>query len=215
MPLSREQVYNELNGEEIKEILIKRFAALLDDVPYLKRTITLARVRMVTKVDLHICADQDPHETFTPLDDDFMVRTVQAQNRLPMQFETRLSTSDIVDASPKTGKPPDQIRDEHLLPTTEPVRGTGGYIEDRVVPARLPAEPPGPPVHLPITRDGKNTTYVQDNGPMRERTQYSVPELLAKNAVHEGVGRGVEPPIVRDEELRPLGQLAPSQRREE
>lgn len=134
MPLSREQIYNDLNGAEAKEILITRFAARLNEIALLQRHLTLPRVRMKLSVSFELYADQSASETHT-IEDDFTIRTAQSEesiSRSPLTspipraeapiYRHELEFEDLIDASPQTGDPPDKIREESGLPIPTPVR---------------------------------------------------------------------------------------------
>lgn len=131
MPLSREQVYNDLNGAESKEILLQRFAARLNEIPWLQRNTTLPRVRMKLSVTFELYADQPTPESHT-IADDFTIRTeeslsvVTSAKRLePAAYDQpieEIEALDTIDASPSTGEPPDKIRDDHGLPVATPRR---------------------------------------------------------------------------------------------
>lgn len=106
MPLPTGQTFNELDGEECKAVLISRFAALLDTVPYLQKHITIPRVKMSLLVQLSMYNDQ-PKPEVKEIADDFNVITLQ----------------DTVNASPTPGgRPPDQVRDEHGIGIPTPAR---------------------------------------------------------------------------------------------
>lgn len=127
MPLSREQVYNDLNGAEAKEILIQRFAARLNEVALLQRHLTLPRVRMKLSVSLELYADQASPEPHI-IEDDFTIRT-ESDSRpsltLPAPRAEAIPRTeefeDIIDSSP-SGDPPDRIREESGLPIPTPMR---------------------------------------------------------------------------------------------
>ena len=98
--------FNELDGEEAKAVLIARFKAKLDEVPYLQRHITLPRVKMSLLVQLELYNDQPTPERHE-IEDEYNLIVLQ----------------DSVNASPTPGgRPPDQIRDEHGLPILTPQR---------------------------------------------------------------------------------------------
>lgn len=90
--------YNDLNGEEMAQILIERFADLLKDVPYFKPHLTLPRVRATITVQL-VCEAEDPN----------------AKPNLTINDDVTLTS--VVDSSP-LGQPPDNVRIEHGLKPT-------------------------------------------------------------------------------------------------
>lgn len=120
MPLPSRLTFNELNGEEGKAVLTKRFADLLNTVPYLQRHITLPRVKMSLEVHLDLYADQQYSERHD-ISDELTIDTELAVATPPPLFKS-FDLRSVVDASP-TGKPPDQVRDEHGIPIARPVRG--------------------------------------------------------------------------------------------
>jgi hypothetical protein len=106
MSLPTGVTFNELDGEEAKAVLIKRFTDRLAEVPYLQRHITLPRVKMSMLVRLELYADQPTPE----------VHEISDEYNL-------IVLSDVVNVSPSPGgHPPDQVRDEHNLPIHSPVR---------------------------------------------------------------------------------------------
>lgn len=93
MPLPSGATFNELDGEEVKAILIARFRDKLDSIPYLQRHLTLPRVEMITLIQLKLWADQPTPEVH------------------------EISDSYTINVSPTPGgHPPDQVRDDHGLP---------------------------------------------------------------------------------------------------
>src|SRR5204862_2877876 len=104
MQLPSSMVYNDLNGEEIKQVLKQRLASILDRVPFLQRHLTLPRVSMSLRVQLDQWADQ-PNPERLEIADSFVI-------------ENKISTAPTPD-----GHPPDQVRDEHGLPIPTPHRG--------------------------------------------------------------------------------------------
>lgn len=141
MPLPKRLVYNDLSGDEIQHILEERFAALLADIPYLKKHITLPRVRMTLHVTLDCWADQANPERRV-IDDSVEVTNDSAPAAgAPAAGLTRPvaqaseSRQAIVDASAK-GDPPDKIREDHGLGVPTPTRGAVA-IEDKIEGARF------------------------------------------------------------------------------
>lgn len=164
MALPNKLVYNDLSGDEIKHILLERFAALLNGVPYLQPHITLPRLRMTLAVDLDCYADQEEPERQTIKD------TVEITSE---QFKLRT----VVDASSK-GKPPDQVREEHGLGIPTPQRSALGPLEDTVE-GRVMTLPNG----ATVDRTGTNpkasprSTFVeQDFGPRLNRQNVERPQ---------------------------------------
>ena len=99
MSLPTGAAFNELDGEEAKSVLIQRFRAKLDEVPYLQRHITLPRVKMSLLVQLSLYNDQPTPEVHEIAD----------------EFNLIVLT-DSVNVSPTPGgHPPDRIRDDHGL----------------------------------------------------------------------------------------------------
>ncbi|HEX6825886.1 MAG TPA: hypothetical protein VF077_06150 [Nitrospiraceae bacterium] len=120
MPLSAEQVYNDLDGEEVKEILIQRFTDLLSQIPDMQRHITMPRVSMKLTVELDVWGR-------TP-------NALQIQD----EFTIRMKGEASVNSNPLLGGfPADQIRDQHQLPVMEPVRTPLGIQDQPTV--RTPA----------------------------------------------------------------------------
>lgn len=115
MPLPTGATFNELDGEEAKHVLLERFRARLNEVPYLQRHITLPRVRMTMQVTLELYADQPTPE----------------RHEISDQYNL-VVLNDTVSAAPGPGgHPPDQVRDEHGLPATVPTRVSGlPFTED-------------------------------------------------------------------------------------
>lgn len=148
MPLSREAIYNDLNGEEAKQILAQRFASLLDRVPWLQRHLTLPRVRMTLSVKFELFADQ-PTPEVQQIDDECVLRSESVSYPPPSPDPGRYiigidprqeslnfplpdpppdlpsevtDLMDEVDASP-SGSPPGAVRMAHSLPVPTPHRG--------------------------------------------------------------------------------------------
>jgi len=131
MPLPSHLVYNELDGEEIREILTRRFVDLLSSVVYLQRHITLPHVRMRLSVVLESYAEKRNPDTQTINDVLDITTSVPADDSAPAEV-TSLSL-DINAAPMPGGQPPDQIRDEHGLGTVQPSRVKHlPFTEDRL-----------------------------------------------------------------------------------
>lgn len=144
MPLPSKLVYNDLSGDEIKHILAQRFVALLDQVSYLQKHITLPRVKMELQVQLTSYADQDKTEA-------------------PLQINDSVEVlSDAVDAS-KRGQRPDQIREQHGLPIATPMRDQFGVRDEMVSTTAQPT----PPVYTPRV---ENARMVMANGAVVDRS---------------------------------------------
>lgn len=133
MPLPAMETYNELNGAEVPQVVLKRFRQFLDTVPYFQKHLTLPRVRINVQIKLEVWADQ-PSPDIIPLGDRFEV-LVESEHP-----PTEIFTGESVDCSAPTsdGHPPDEIREMHGLAVTEPTRGPreiGGqvYISDQPV----------------------------------------------------------------------------------
>lgn len=165
MALPKTLVYNDLSGDEVKHILLERFAALLADVPYLQKHLTLPRVKMSLQVTLDCWADQATPER----------RSIEDQ--LEVRGESYELSSE-VDAS-RRGQKPDEVREQHGLdiptPSTFHVGGLA-RTEDTPVEGRAVVMPNG----VIIDRTGQspearsNSTVVkQDFGPAREGRRYS------------------------------------------
>ena len=117
-------VYNDLNGDEIKKILVQRFSAMLDATPYLQRHITIPRVRMNVAVVLEQWADQpEPQKLQISDETDIVGGDYKGLSAVTDRLE------DTVNASPtRGGIPPDQIREQSGLAviTAMPMRDSTG-----------------------------------------------------------------------------------------
>lgn len=126
MPLPSILTFNELNGEEVRQVIENRFRQFLDAVPYFQRHLTLPRVRIAIDMRLEQWADQ-PHPETVRLKDGFDV---------VVPFEEApdgVVEAESVDAAAPIpgGHPPDQIREMHGLPVSRPGpgdRATGSHI---------------------------------------------------------------------------------------
>lgn len=159
MPLPREQVFNELNGEEIKLILCQRLRSRLDEVPYLARHLTMPRVRVTFTVKLEVYADQPTPEVHR-IEDQLTLTTGSDEPVAPFVIQ---EIRDVVDASPglesQGHKPPDQIRYEAGLPIAVPVKQLGLPVADEMV-------LPGVTIERGADAGGQaGTRIVQDYGP--------------------------------------------------
>lgn len=155
MPLSAEQIYNDLSGEDVKQVLLTRFADLLSQVGEFQRHLTLPRVRMNLLVHLEVSGRTPPS---FDIKDDLVVRMREVPPLQPGQEETNVNLDLEAEINSDTttpgGQPPDQIREEHGIPVMEPVKGAFGY-QDK-----------------PVVREGvRYASFVeQDYGPARQRT---------------------------------------------
>src|SRR5262249_33715363 len=104
MPQPTILTYNELDGEEVKHILEKRFHQILDEVPYFQRHLTLARIKMTQTVKIEILADQpSPHK-------------LEFGDKVEVKMEPEVFEAATVDSTaPGIGHPPDQIREKYGL----------------------------------------------------------------------------------------------------
>ena len=185
MPLPSRLVYNDLSGDEIQHILEERFRSLLSDIPYLKKHITLPRVRMALHVTLDCWADS-PNPERRVIDDSVEIYGENAL--LPAAPQARETRQVVVDASPK-GDPPDKVREEHGLGVPTPTRGAVA-IEDKVEGRRVTM-----PNGVVVDRTGQsdksapNATVVeQDFGSRQRRTGQEQVEVRNQH-------RGAAPPI--------------------
>lgn len=125
MPQPSMVTYNELDGTEVAGVLRNRFEDFLRGVPYFQKHLTLPRVRISFNVRLEVWADQ-PQPEIIPLGDSLEV--IIEHEAKPEVIEAESSDSS---APMPGGHPPDQIREMHGLPITEPVRGNreiGGQL---------------------------------------------------------------------------------------
>jgi len=168
-------VFNELDGAEAKEILLQRFSSHLNSIPWLQRHLTLPRVRMRLSITFEMYADQ-PTPDIQTIADDFTIRTDHGET---LPFKPHLyEEEETIDASPLTGDPPDQIREEHSLPVPTPVRNKtlrvteDSFIEHAdLIPGvtidRIRSDTPSP------TRG--STQITQDFGPRLQRSEPALP----------------------------------------
>jgi len=133
MPLPAMVTYNDLDGTEVAQVLRDRMDQFLGTVPHFQKHITLPRVRVTWNAKLELYADQ-PTPDVISLGDRFEV-LVESEHG-----PTEVFTGESVDCSAPTsdGHPPDEIREMHNLPVTEPVRGPREigaqlYISDQPV----------------------------------------------------------------------------------
>lgn len=125
MPLPAMLTYNELDGSEVAHVVGNRFEQFVRTVPYFQKHITLPRVRITVQVKLEVWAEQ-PHPEVIPLSDrfDVVIEPVEPSETI---------TAESVDSSAPIpgGHPPDQIREMHGLPISQPARGpreVGGQV---------------------------------------------------------------------------------------
>ncbi len=176
MPLSAEQVYNDLNGSDCKEILLVRFADLLNQVREFQPHLTLPRVRMSLSIHLEVFGRTPPSLDIT---DDLVIRM-----RDPGLIGEELTHTEVEldaeinsDTTTPGGQPPDQIREEHGLPIMTPTKGPFG-TED-----------------VPVVREDriKYAAFVtQDYGPMRGRTGAETPVVGGEVISQKNAGAGPE-----------------------
>ena len=150
MPRPNVQKYDELNGEEIRHVLIERFKSILDDVPYLQRHLTLPRVQMNLNITLLVYADQ-PTPDVLPIQDQFDIQTDVPYDGRP----ARIEADDTVSSAPRGGQPADQVREEHGLPVNRAVpqrdaRGEHVVIVDT---------PDGGTQRVTLDAEGKSPEY--------------------------------------------------------
>jgi len=162
MPLSSEMLYNDLDGESVKEILLIRCADLLNQVKEFNRTTTLPRVKMKLSIHLEIHGCAPPTRDFS---DELLVR-MRDEGPIGEVIATDYDVTIDADPTSPAGQHPDQIREEHGLPVMEPRKGAFGNIED-----------------VPVVREDriKYAFHVtQDYGPVRGRTGNEGPVLGAE-----------------------------------
>jgi hypothetical protein len=177
MPLSAEQVYNELSGEEVKEILLIRCADLLNKVAEFQSHLTLPRVKMSIRIGLEVWGRTPPtieiNDTLTVrMSDESIAQSNIDFSGEPVNEELEANIS--ADTADESGQPPDEIRVEHGLPVLEPRRTPMG-IQD-----------------VPVVRE-EGIKYAfnvtQDNGPMRNRTGTEGPAIGAEVIAQKGQGK--------------------------
>jgi len=125
--------YNDLNGEEVREILVDWFRQLLSSQPVMQKHLTLP----MAKIDLKVTVDvamfhggtvpvASPPEVMSILGD------VSVQNAIAAQ-QPHVELAAVVNAAPiPGGQPPDQIRSQHDLPIARPGygdRSIGGHVQ--------------------------------------------------------------------------------------
>lgn len=117
MPLPAMVTYNELNGEEVKHVLENRFQDILKEIPYFQKHITLPRVKMTLSVRLDVWADQ-PSPEMINIGNSLTVLI----ERDPVLADT-ITAESIDSTAPGNGYPPDEVREMHGLPISQPARG--------------------------------------------------------------------------------------------
>ena len=140
--------YNDLNGAEMRDILVERFIAVLDEVPYFQKHLTLPRVKAVIKVEL-TCEAEDPNAVPNiTLDETVEVRlpTAGTVGNVIQSFDL----SSVVDSSPK-GTPPDNVRLEHGIEPTQPSQTFDSRGQKLAIADVVPASPP-PIISVPLTQ---------------------------------------------------------------
>lgn len=163
-PLSAESTYNELTGSEVKDILLMRFADLLDSVSDFQNHLTLPRVRMLLSVKLEVHGRTPPTIT---INDEVVLRINSNSPSLTgpgTDFSRQLETELVINADSGTveGMAPDAIRVEHSLPISVPTRSVLG-IQD--VPTVMEGG-----TYLKPELIGRTLTVTLDHGPARNRT---------------------------------------------
>lgn len=159
-PLASVVTFNELNGEEVREILENRCRQIFDKVPQFQRHMTLPRVKITLTVRLDLWADQPNPEQLNIGDS----LTVIIEGPQLQEVITAVS----VDAAAPIpgGHPPDQIREMHGLAVSRPGRGAQNIgaqisIADESIPAPVAEPTPG----VKITREAGGTVVELDHGP--------------------------------------------------
>lgn len=148
MPLPSSLTYNELNGEEIKQVLIERFRTILNDVPYLQRHLTLPRIKMSLSVTLDRYAETNSPEQSVITDRLTIINSDPSDldtDQLSLALAESTTLSSTVNSAPvRGGQPAGQIREEHGIVDPGPVRGDraigGQFFHQDYVP--VPAEQP-------------------------------------------------------------------------
>ena len=166
MALSSEQIYDELNGEEVKQILLTRLRDLLDTVADFQKHLTLPRVRASFKIRLEIYGRRNPT---LDLNNDLTltlrhpVGDITLSKELEAEDEVNADTGVPVPGTPfdGTGSPPDQVREEHGLHVLEPVKDRAGITQQRPITWELPDQAkattpaPTPPAPTPALPGGR------------------------------------------------------------
>ena len=139
MPLSREQTYDELNGEEAMQVLVQRVKDMLSEVPDFQKHLTLPRVKMEIDITLFIYGRRQPKLEFH---NELTLSTAVPEAELETAKE--LVAHDAVNADTGvpvkdtpfdgTGDPPDQVREENGLTVLEPVKSRHGITQQKPVP---------------------------------------------------------------------------------
>jgi len=147
-PLSAEQTYDELNGEEAKAVLLERVKAMLDTVPDFQKHLTLPRVVMDLEIRLQIYGRRNPHILLknhmgikvgdAPEEELEVAKDLEAQDHVSADTGTPVPDTGF----DGTGDPPDKVREDHGLPTMMPVRDRTGITQQRPVYPVPPAEGP-------------------------------------------------------------------------
>ena len=122
----------------MREILENRCQQIFQNVPYFQRHLTLPRVKMTLNVKLEIWADQ-PHPEQINIGDSLTVVLDQ-----PVLEEVIHAESVDAAAPIPGGHPPDQIREMHGLPVSQPTRGAR-EVGGQIVIADQPSAVSGPP----------------------------------------------------------------------
>lgn len=176
-PLSRDLIYNDLNGEECRAILLQRITTLLAICPMFVRHLTLPRVKMTVNITLEVFECEPPIRTLT---DEVVVRSpgqlgegVDDMTGLPLKPHV-YDGKEVIDTF---NNAPDQIREEHGLPIATPTRHplTKQHV-DVMVASGQPAPPlpaPGPPrvpYNVPV-EEGQVRVTLDRGGPVSTDTK--------------------------------------------
>lgn len=203
MPLSSEQVYDELSGAEVKQILLQRFRDLLDTVPDFQKHLTLPRVRMRLNVHLDIFGRRNPS---LDLLNDFTITTREPAERVELAKE--LEAEDSVNADTGipvkdtpfdgTGEPPDQVREDNDLPVAVPVRDRTTRATQQVIQpaAPHPSEPGMTPGSLPGGRRYAAFRVLEREGPVIQGFREYIPghePVISSNAGRADPQQGIQP----------------------
>jgi hypothetical protein len=191
MPLPSRLTFNELNGDEAKQILIQRYTDLLNHVPWLQRHLTLPRVRMSLDLRLEMYADQPTPEVHH-ISNDLVIDTDQP---IDVAEEVNLHLTDAVNAAPTPGgRPPDRLREEHQIHIPKPVMGDrsiGGHVV--LVDSTPPAQPPPPPKKL----DGEVVEEIEGLSVDRTCSEFNA-TVVKQDFGPAGLNRGGQ----REQQLR-------------
>lgn len=171
MALSAEQIYDELNGAEVKKILLRRFEEMLDTVPDFHPHLTLPRVHMHTKVHLDIYGRRNPSldlESDLTLTERHPIADITLAKEMEAEDQLSADTGIAVPGTPFDGEglPPDQIREEHELTVLEPVTDRAGITQQRPMVMAPPVETAAPRPTLPGGRRYAAFHTLERGGPV-------------------------------------------------